>query len=315
MRMVLFLRELAKECVHRPHFQADPTTYLETAAAPRYIRFVQFSIGARTSAMTDPQDLSSNERASPRIQLPFEVELSHPSIGKIRSVARDISESGMFVRLSPSGLRPGAKIKVTVLNAALVESNPTPTIETEVARVTEEGLGLKFTNRTSQHLWNSVDRLRQDLRLGQDYFQVFQGAAIVNDLGKLLVVQRHGKWLFPGEYLTVGSAWQSALTDYLTTELGIDDLVFEDTLGIDSAPGLLAGENATFSAFHRFSSQSERVRLHDDSRYRHAKWVSRAFSLEELTFSHPLLRDLAALALDRADARRMTAGAAQSKRG
>jgi hypothetical protein len=75
----------------------------------------------------------------------------------------------------------------------------------EVARVTEEGLGLKFTNRTSQHLWNSVDRLRQDLRLGHDYFQVFQGAAIVNHVGKLLVVQRHGKWLFPGEYLTVGS--------------------------------------------------------------------------------------------------------------
>ncbi len=67
---------------------------------------------------------------------------------------------------------------------ALVESNPTPTIEMEIARVTEEGLGLKFTNRTSHHLWKSVDRLRQDLRLGQDYFQVFQGAAIVNHLGQ-----------------------------------------------------------------------------------------------------------------------------------
>ena len=164
-------------------------------------------------------------------------------------------------------------------------------------------------------MWKSVDRLRQDLRLGQDYFQVFQGAAIVNRLGKLLVVQRHGKWLFPGEYLTVGSAWQDALTEYLVEELGIDDLVFEDTLGIDSAPGLLAGENATFSVFHRFSSQSDRVRLRDDSRYRHAKWVSRAFSLEELTFSHPLLRDLAALALDRADAHRIAASSAQSKRG
>lgn len=265
--------------------------------------------------MTDSQDLSSDDRDSARVQLPFEVELSHPSLGKIRSVARDISQSGIFVRLNPTGLRPGAKIKVTVVNAALVESNPTPTIEMEVARVTEEGLGLKFTNRTSQHLWQSVDRLRQDLRLGQDYFQVFQGVAIVNHFGKLLVVQRHGKWLFPGEYLTVGSAWHDSLTDYLAAELGIDDLAFEDTLGVDSAPGLLAGENATFSVFHRFSSQSDRVRLRDDSRYRHAKWVSRAFSLEELTFSHPLLRDFAALALDRADAQRVVLSAAQSKRG
>lgn len=258
---------------------------------------------------------STDERASVRIQLPFEVEVSHPSLGKIRSVARDISEGGIFVRLSPTGLRVGAKVKVTVLNAALVESSATPTIDMEVARVTEEGLGLKFANRTSQYLWNTVDRLRHDLRLGQDYFQVFQGAAIVNQQGKLLVVQRHGKWLFPGDYLTVGLEWQTALIDFLTADLGLDDLVLEDTLGIDSAPGTMASENATFSAFHRFSSRSERVRLRDDSRYRHAKWISRAFSLEELTFAHPLLRDLAALAFDRADAQRLAASNSKSKRG
>jgi hypothetical protein len=112
----------------------------------------------------------------------------------------------------------------------------------------------------------------------------------------------------------VRSAWQSCSPISHHAEFGIDD-PFEDTLGIDSAPGLLAGENATFSVFHRFSSQSERVRLRDDSRYRHAKWVSRAFSLEELTFSHPLLRDLAALALDRADADRTATAAAHSRRG
>ena len=87
------------------------------------------------------------------------------------------------------------------------------------------------------------------------------------------------------------------------------------TLGVDSAPGTMASENATFSAFHRFSSRADRVRLRDDSRYRHAKWVSRAFSLEELTFAHPLLRDLAALALDRAEAQRQMANTSQSKRG
>ncbi|HET6474357.1 MAG TPA: PilZ domain-containing protein [Pseudomonadales bacterium] len=265
--------------------------------------------------MTDSPDLSNDERESPRVQLPFEVELNHPSLGKIRTVARDISESGIFVRLSPTGLRAGAKVKVTVLNAALVESNPTPTVDMEVARVTEEGLGLKFTNRTSHHLWQSVDRLRRELQLGRDYFQVFQGAAIVNHQNKLLVVQRHGKWLFPGEYLTVGSAWEPELTEYLQRELGLDDLQFEDTLGIDSAPTMLAGENATFSVFHRYSSQSERVHLDDDARYRHAKWVSRAFSLEELTFSHPLLREIAALALERADSHRLGAAARQSKRG
>ena len=78
------------------------------------LHFDSFAItdGARTLVMTDSQDLSSDDRDSARVQLPFEVELSHPSLGKIRSVARDISQSGIFVRLNPTGLRPGAKIKV-----------------------------------------------------------------------------------------------------------------------------------------------------------------------------------------------------------
>jgi ADP-ribose pyrophosphatase YjhB (NUDIX family) len=261
------------------------------------------------------QDGNMDNREFPRIQLPFEVEVSHPSLGKVRSVARDISQSGIFVHLDPMGLRPGAKVKVTVLNAALVESSATPTVDMEVARVTEEGLGLTFANTTSHHLWESVDRLRTELRIGQDYFQVFQAAAIVNTAGKLLVVQRHGKWLFPGDYLTVGASWEDALTDFLTAELGIEDLMFEDTLGVDSAPAMKVVENATYSVFHRFSSSSDRVRLRNESRFRHAKWVTRSFSLEELTFPHPLLKQLAALALERADAQRLLEKAAQSKRG
>jgi ADP-ribose pyrophosphatase YjhB (NUDIX family) len=248
-------------------------------------------------------------RDYPRVQLPFEVEVSHPSVGKIRCVARDISQSGMFVHLQASGLRPGAKIKVTVLNVALVESSSTPTVDMEVARVTPEGLGLKFANSTSHHLWQSVDRLRDELRIGTDYFQVFQGAAIINHHGKLLVVQRHGKWLLPGDYLRVGADWREALTEFLATELGIADVAFEDTLGVDSSPGIKVVENATFSVFHRFSSGAERVRLREQSRYKHAKWVSRNFSLEELTFPHPLLRTLASVALERAEAQRLAATA------
>jgi PilZ domain len=265
--------------------------------------------------MTDPKAATMDAREYPRIQLPFEVEVSHPSFGKLRSVARDISQNGMFIQMDASGLRSGAKVKVTVLNAALVESSPTPTVDMEVVRVVDDGIGLTFANKTSHHLWESVDRLRDELRIGQDYFQVFQAAAIVNQHGKLLVVQRHGKWLFPGDYLIVGAAWQESLTQFLADELGIDDLTFEDTLGVDSAPGMKAVENATFSVFHRFSSNTERIRLRDTSRYRHAKWVSRTFSLEELTFPHPLFRQLAALALERADAQRSLLLTAQPKHG
>ncbi|NJN52598.1 MAG: NUDIX domain-containing protein [Gammaproteobacteria bacterium] len=238
-------------------------------------------------------------REHPRIQLPFEVDLTHPTFGRLRATARDISEGGVFVQTSPGSLRPGAKLKLTIVSTALVESSPTPTVDMEVARVSADGLGLKFANKTSQHLWQTVSRLRSELRIGQDYYQVFQAALIINAQNKLLVVQQHGKWLFPGEYLSVGEDWRTRLMTFLEEELGVDDLVYLDAIGFDSSVSPRATEGATFSVFHRLSSKSDRVRLKDDSRYRQGKWVGRSMSLEELTFSHPLLRQLAATAFER----------------
>jgi ADP-ribose pyrophosphatase YjhB (NUDIX family) len=245
-----------------------------------------------------------DSREYPRVQLPIEVDLLHPTIGKIRRIARDVSEGGVFVVTEPGTLRAGAKLKLTVVNTALIESTPTPTVDMEVVRVTPEGLGLKFVNSTSEHLWSSVQRLRRELQIGRDYFQVFQAGLIINRQNKLLVVQQHGKWLFPGDYLEVGNDWKTCLTNYLKQELGLDDLEPREVLGIDSAPGTQAGEGATFSVFHRFSSSNDRIRLRDGSRYRQGKWVGRTMSLEELTFSHPVLRALAISAFDRVEAER-----------
>jgi hypothetical protein len=256
-----------------------------------------------------------DSRQFPRIQLPIEVELTHPSIGKWRRIARDVSEGGVFVVSDSGPLRTGAKIKLTVLSAALVESTPTPTIDMEIVRITDEGLGLKFVNSTSQHLWSSVQHLRRELEIGRDYFQVFQGALVLNPQNKLLVVQQHGKWLFPGDYLTVGDDHAATLTGFLTTELGLEDLRLCDVVGVDSGAGGQASEGATFSVFHRFSSSSDRVRLRDGSRYRQGRWVGRTLSLEELTFSHPILRTLAVTAFDRAEAERRGAAAAATATG
>ena len=240
------------------------------------------------------------EREYPRIHLPFEVEISHPAIGRMRSVARDVSEGGIFVAVANVSLKVGSKVKVTVLNDALVENTPTPTVDTQVARVEPNGIGLKFVNRTSTHLWQSVTRLRDELRIGQDYFQVFQGALVVDETSKLLVVQQHGKWLFPGDYLMVGGHWQEALTSFLGRELGLTKLTFEETLGIDS-PDTAAPENATLSVFHRFSTATVRVKQSKNSRYKLSKWIGRHHELDELTFSHPLLRKLGEDALTQAE--------------
>ncbi len=252
-------------------------------------------------------------REYPRVQLPFEVELTHPTFGRVRCTARDISEGGVFVQTDPGQLRAGAKIKLTVTSAALVESSPTPTVDMEVARVAPDGLGLKFTNSTSKHLWQTVSRLRSELRIGEDYFQVFQGALIVNPQNKLLVVQQHGKWLFPGDYLAVGEDWKRTLLDFLATELGLDDLRYVEAIGFDSTVSQQATEGATFSVFHRLASSADRVRLKEGSRYRQGKWVGKSMTLEELTFSHPLLRQLATLAFERGNAERRSNTAAQQQ--
>lgn len=236
-------------------------------------------------------------RQHPRIQLPFEVEVAHPIFGRVRTVARDISESGLFVQMTPGALKEGSKLKVTILNAALIEHTPTPTVELEVARVADEGLGLRFINQTGRHLWQSVERLRRELAIGRDYFQVFQGAVIVNGEGKVLVAQQHGRWLFPGDFLVVGDDWANALTTFVSSEFGLENLIIEGPLQVDSGPER-AAESATFSVFHRLSTTSTRAQLRTGSRYKHLRWVGRIAEVEELNFSHGLLRELALAVID-----------------
>jgi hypothetical protein len=236
-------------------------------------------------------------RESGRIQLPFEVEVSHPTLGRVRSVARDISEGGIFVALPASPLKQGARVRLTVLTSALIESTPTPTIEMEVARVTDAGMGLKFSNQAGRHLWNSVRRLRDELDLGRDYFQVFQAALVTSPAGKLLVLQQNGRWLFPGQYLVVGQDWKTSLVEFLDTELGIVAPAFVETIAVDSSPDVAATENATVAVFHRFQATTPRLQLNPDGRYRHPRWIERPLEVEELSFTHASLRAIALQAL------------------
>jgi len=235
-------------------------------------------------------------RQHPRIQLPFEVEVAHPILGRVRTVARDISESGLFVAMPSTALKEGSKLKVTILNAALIENTPTPTVDLEVVRIDDDGLGLRFLNQTGRHLWQSVTRMRDELEVGRDYFQVFQSALVVNPQAKLLVAQQHGRWLFPGTFLVVGEDWHVGLTRFIADEFALENLNIESVLQVDSGPER-AAESATFSIFHRASTSSNRAQLRQGSRYRHLRWVSRIAEIDELSFSHPFLRNLALAAL------------------
>ncbi len=267
---------------------------------------------------------SMEQREHPRVQLPLLVELQHPSLARARSlgrepsktgeraagagryIARDISEGGVFVHLDvPPSLKPGMKLRLTLLNPTSVENQPTPTVDMVVKRVEDNGLGLAFVNKTSRHLWHSVERLRDELAVGRDYFQVHHSAAVVNGQGQLLVLQQHGKWSFPGEYLIVGEEWQSAIKSYLASTFGLTDLNVIRVLSADSGPTFDLPEAAVFKIFVLISADSAGFSLNESStkknqnqRYRDSRWVDRKRDVEELAFVNDEQRRLAHLALE-----------------
>ncbi len=223
---------------------------------------------------------------------PLEVELLHPALGQLRASAQELPELGLLVQCQPPHLRAGARVKVRILHCNLAEHLPSPTLEMQVDHLAGDGLALKFCNQTARHLWTSLQQPRTELDQQLDYFQVFQVAVISNSLGRVLLVQQQGRWLFPGTYLQVGQAWQSTLTDYVASTLNIPDLEFRTTLSLDTGMAPMAKENAVLSLYHHFLTSSSRCELDPAAKYKHARWVGRQAEADELSFAQPALRSL-----------------------
>jgi ADP-ribose pyrophosphatase YjhB (NUDIX family) len=234
------------------------------------------------------------QRRYPRIQLPLLVELRHPILGHLRCIARDISEGGVFVYTDSPQLKPGAMVKVTLQNTLGVEAQPTPTVEMEVKRVEGDGLGLAFVNVAGRHLWRSVERLRHELAIGRDYFQVHLNVLVINDTDAVLLVQQHGKWTLPASFLVVGDDWQRALGDFLRTELGVRTSAFGSICAMSSVGNPELPEAAVLDVFVEARSEGDAIKLAKDSRYRAARWINRRRDIEETTFANERVRALVA---------------------
>jgi ADP-ribose pyrophosphatase YjhB (NUDIX family) len=232
------------------------------------------------------------------------VELSHPTIGRQSCIARDVSEGGVFVHIETQGIRPGASMKLTLLNPTTVDTQPTPTVDVEVKRVEASGLGLAFKNRSSRHLWESVERLRDELAVGRDYFQLHVAGLAMNERGRLLIVQQNGKWTFPGIYLVVGDDWREALTRLLkgrfsleTTEAPIEVLTLE-TESTEAIP-----EAAVIKVFAIVRVDAGGFSFSPGERYKDSRWLQNPRMVDELTFADDLTRAQAGAAFRWLDAR------------
>jgi ADP-ribose pyrophosphatase YjhB (NUDIX family) len=239
------------------------------------------------------------QRRYPRIQLPLLVELKHPTLGAHRCIARDISEGGVFVYTDNPRIKAGAKVKLTVQNTLSVETQPTPTVEMEVTRVEPDGLGLAFTNVTGRHLWQSVEQLRTELAIGRDYFQLHLNALVINEANEILLVQQHGKWMFPATFLKVGENWRDALKEFLRRELGIDVTSYGQIVCMNSAGHAEVPEAAVLDVFMEARAATDQCRLAAGSRYKTVRWTDRRRDVEDSTFATDQIRELAEAALKR----------------
>lgn len=234
------------------------------------------------------------QRRHPRIQLPLLVELKHPTIGAHRCIARDISEGGVFVYTDNPQLKPGAKVRLTLQNTLGVEAQPTPTVEMEVKRVENDGLGLAFVNVAGRHLWHSAERVRDELAIGRDYFQVHVNLLIINDADALLLVQQHGKWTLPAGFLVVGDDWQQAMRGFMQREFGLNLADYGAIRSMSSIGNPELPEAAVLDVFVEARTTDRRIRLSEGSRYRSARWIDRRRDVEEATFAGERVRALVA---------------------
>ena len=167
----------------------------------------------------------------------------------------------------------------------------------QVKRVTDDGVGLAFLNRSGEHLWSSVKRLRSELHIGRDYFQVLQSIAITHETRGVLLIQRNGKWLLPGNYLQVGEQSIDALAAYVGDALGITLNEPPRAIATDNAPTIAVPEAATLSLIYTAMVVDFDIRLPADSPYSETRWIVKPNDLQATTFASDFQREVASGAL------------------
>ena len=88
--------------------------------------------------------MSISNRKAPRLPIQLDVEFHHQETGVITLVTKDISDSGVFIKLATEEHPPiGTMAKVKLKNDFEDDEEP-PTLEMKVVRHSKSGIGLEF---------------------------------------------------------------------------------------------------------------------------------------------------------------------------
>jgi len=98
-------------------------------------------MGGVEGIMAKAQSKNNERRVLVRRLVNARVMLVHGSIGEIRAITRDISDSGVFVAVRPVPKLPvGSHVKMHMLDS----KNPGIAFNMKVVRTTSEGVGMMF---------------------------------------------------------------------------------------------------------------------------------------------------------------------------
>ena len=111
-----------------------------------------------TTMAGNPQKDFIERRLFGRRAINAKVKLIHSTIGELEAKTRDISDSGVFVLLSPvPNLPVGGHIKMHMLDS----SAPKIAFNMKIVRVLEEGLGMMFIDFELEGERYTIEMLRE----------------------------------------------------------------------------------------------------------------------------------------------------------
>lgn len=222
-------------------------------------------------------------------------DFHHPALPVTRALIENVSASGAFLRIDASRVSVGSNAKVQLLNTSAVEQEPTPTVAMKVTRVTDDGLGLAFANASARHLWESAERRRRALTIGEDYFQVHINLVVMAGSRMLLLMNR-GRWALPNFFLRVGQDWRAVAQTHLAEQLSLDAPLLADVVTVENLQVPEVPETATLSVYQRVNVDSTQIEISRESEYSEHRWIQQVRKLRELTIAsedtHKLLEQL-----------------------
>jgi len=88
--------------------------------------------------------MSRSDRKAPRLPIQLDVEFNHQETGVITLITKDISDSGVFIKLAVEEYPPIGTVAKVKLKNDFEDGEEPPTLEMKVVRHSKGGIGLEF---------------------------------------------------------------------------------------------------------------------------------------------------------------------------